>query len=176
MKRISYGLAVAAVTLAGGAACAAGGATQVASTSALSGDRAWLAAVHQANLAEVQAGEQAEKKGGTAAVRAAGAMLVTDHVASDAQVNRVATRLKLTLPSSALPADAAVVSRLADETGVQFDLDFVAAMTTGHLKLIGATRTELAQGSVPQIKTLAQSTLPVLREHLSALRRAAAAG
>jgi putative membrane protein len=102
-------LTLATLALTGAAACAAGSATHVATTGAPStngGDRAWLSAAHQANLAEIQVGELAKKKGGSAAVRAAGAMLVTDHVASDTQVTRVAKSLRLTLPSSAAPKAA----------------------------------------------------------------------
>ena len=179
MKRHPTRLTLATLALTGAAACAAAGATHTATTGTWAtkgGDRGWLTAAHEANLAEIQAGELAKKKGGTAAVRAAGGVLVTDHVASDAQVTRVAKSLKLTLPSSAAPADAAAASRLGDETGAQFDHDFVSTMMTGHQKLIARTRTEISQGSTPQIKSLAQSTLPVLRKHLAMLRKAAPAG
>jgi putative membrane protein len=179
MKRHPTRLTLATLALTGAAACAAGSATHAASTGTPSpsdGDRTWLAGAHQANLAEVQVGELAKKKGGTAAVRAAGAMLVTDHTASDTQVAHVAKGLKMTLPSSAAPADAAAASRLGDEAGAQFDHDFVSTMMTGHQKVIAQTQTEISQGSTPQIKNLAQSTLPVLRKHLTMLQKAAPAG
>jgi Domain of unknown function (DUF4142) len=47
---------------------------------------------------------------------------------------------------------------------------------TGHQQLIGKTQTEIAKGTEPQIRTLAQSTLPVLRKHLATLRKAAPTG
>jgi putative membrane protein len=179
MTRHISRLTIATLALTGAAACATGSATHTASTatpSTAGGDRAWLAAAHQANLAEIEVGELAKKKGGTAAVRAAGAMLVTDHVASDTQVTRVAKDLKVTLPSSAAPADAAAASRLGDEAGGRFDHDFVSTMMTGHQKLITQTQTEIGQGSAPEVKRLAQSTLPVLRKHLTTLQKAAPAG
>jgi putative membrane protein len=179
MKGHPSRLAFATLALTGAAACAAGHAAHTATTGTPSpsgGDRAWLAAAHQANLAEVEVGELAKKKGGSAAVRAAGAMLVTDHIASDAQVTRVAKSLKLSLPSAAAPADAAAASRLGDEAGAQFDGDFVATMTAGHQKLITATQTEIGQAATPQVRSLAQATLPVLRRHLTMLRQAASAG
>jgi putative membrane protein len=175
MKRHSTGLVIA-VALSGTAACAGGGATRSAgngSPSVSGRDRSWLAVVHQANLAEVEAGELAEKKGTAAAVRAAGAMLVTDHTASDAEVTRVAKSLGITLPGSVTPEDAAAAKRLGHEAGAQFDDDFVATMTTGHRKAITATRAEIAQGADPQVKALARTTLPVLRKHLTTLQKAA---
>jgi putative membrane protein len=179
MKRHRIRLTLATLALTGAAACAAGSATHTATTATPStsgGDRAWLAAAHQANLAEVEVGELAKKKGGSAAVRAAGAMLVTDHIASDTQVTRAAKSLKLPLPSAAAPADAAAASRLGDEAGAQFDHDFVATMMAGHQKLIAETQTEINQASTPQVKSLAQSTLPVLRKHLTMLQQAESAG
>lgn len=129
-----------------------------------------------ARLADLRPGEPAKKKGGSAAVRAAEAMLVTGHVASDTQVTRVARSLGITLPSAAAPADAAAASRLGDEAGAKFDDDFTATMTVGHQTLITATQDEIARGSVPQITGLARGTLPVLRKHLATLKQAAATG
>jgi putative membrane protein len=179
MKRPRVRLVAAALTLAGAGACSSSNATHTAITgtpSAEQGDRAWLMALHQANLAEIEAGELAKKKGATSAVRSVGGTLVTDHTASDAQVTRVAKDLGVTLPSSAAPSDAAAASRLGNETGAAFDQDFLATMTTGHEKLIARTRTEIGEGSEPQIKSLARDTLPVLKKHLSMVRKAAATG
>jgi putative membrane protein len=180
MKRHTTRLSIAMLALTGAAACAGGSGAHhsagAGTPSTASGDRSWLAAAHQANLAEIQVGELAKKKGATAAVRAAGAMLVTDHVASDTQVTPVAKSLKLTLPSSATPADAAAASRLGNETGAQFDHDFVSTMMTGHQKLISETQAEISHGSAPQVKDLARNTLPVLRRHLTTLQQAAPAG
>jgi putative membrane protein len=179
MKRQLSAL-VAAVLLTGAGACSSSRAEHLAGSgptpSASSRDRAWLAEAHQANLAETQVGELARKKGGSAAVRAAGAMLVTDHVAADAQVTRVARSMGVTLPSAATPADAAAARRLGDEAGGRFDRDFTATMATGHQKVIADTQAEIDQGSDEQVKNLAQTTLPVLRKHLDTLRRAAATG
>lgn len=176
MKR-RLSVLVIAVALCPVASCGGATATHTASTgtpSASGQDRAWLVTIHQANLAEVQAGELAEKKGGTAAVRAAGAMLVTDHTASDAQVTRVAKSLAVALPGSAAPQDAAAAGRLANEAGAQFDHDFVATMMTGHQNVIAETQKQIAQGTAPQVKGLAQTTLPILRKHLATLRKASA--
>jgi putative membrane protein len=180
MKRHLSMITTVSLTLAGAVACSSSDATRSAGVTSTSppavakGDRAWLATAHQANLAEIQAGELARKKGGTPAVRAAGGMLVTDHTASDAQVTRVANSLNVTLPSAAAPADAAAATRLGNESGGQFDHDFLATMQTGHQKVIALTQDQIAHGTVPQIKSLAKTTLPVLHKHLNTLRKAAA--
>lgn len=139
-------------------------------------DRAWLAAAHQANLAEVRAGELARKKGTTAAVRSAGERMVADHSRLDGEVTRVADELGVSLPKTAAPADKAAATRLANESGSRFDQDFLATMITGHQKLIGETQRQLSQGSSPQVIALARKAMPDLTEHLNDLRRAQTPG
>lgn len=139
-------------------------------------DRAWLTAAHETNLAEIEAGELAKAKAATPAVRAAGVMLVTDHVRMDANLVRVARALRVRLPSSAAPQDAAAASRLGNESGSTFDSDFVATMVIGHRKAIAATGAEAREGSSAQVRSLARQSLPLLQKHLGALRKAAPSG
>lgn len=139
-------------------------------------DRAWLADIHQVNLAEVQAGELARKKGATAAVRSAGEMLAADHGRLDDEVTRVAGDMDVTLPKTAAPADKAAASRLENESGRKFDQDFLATMITGHEKAIRKTEQEISQGSSPQVVALARKAMPDLKKHLSTLRKAETSG
>lgn len=139
-------------------------------------DRAWLRFIHQVNLAEVTAGELAEKKGGTAAVRSAGKTLATDHEALDAKVTKVAGGLGVTLPKTAPPDEEALAKKLEKESGSRFDQDFLSNMITGHRQAIAKTQTEIAQGSAPRVKDLAQMALPDLKKHLSVLRNAQRSG
>lgn len=139
-------------------------------------DRAWLITAHQTNLAEVQAGELAERKGTTAAVRAAGRMLVTDHTQLDKKVVAVAHAVGVSLPEAAAPEDAAAASRFADESGAAFDHDFTSTLITGHQEVIAATQTEIGKGLAPQVTRLARQSLPTLRKHLATLRKASSSG
>lgn len=174
--------AAAVLVLAASSGCAdrASGAPVTDSASPSPGvsaaDRAWLTTAHQANLAEVQAGELAERKGTTAAVRAAGRMLVTDHTRLDTKVVAVARALGLSLPEAVAPDDAAAASRFADESGPTFDHDFTSTLTTGHQKVIAATETEIRKGLAPQVTRLARQSLPTLRKHLATLQKASSAG
>jgi putative membrane protein len=175
----SYFLAVVALSLMASTAC--GGiavqrtvtAVSVSSMGPVSArDRAWLAEAHQANLAEVQVGKLAEKRGGTPAVRSAGAMLVTDHTKFDSEVTRVARDLGVPLPKTAMPDDITAAKRLSRESGSQFDKDFLSTMITGHEKVIADTKVEISKGSSPQVISLAKSALPTLDKHLNTLRKA----
>jgi putative membrane protein len=139
-------------------------------------DRAWLTAAHETNLAEVEAGGLAKAKAATPAVRAAGVMLITDHIRMDTDLVRVARALGVRLPASAAPQDAAAASRLGNESGSTFDSDFVATMIIGHEKAIALTSAEAREGSSPQVITLARQSLPVLQKHLTTMRKTAPSG
>ncbi|GAA4634094.1 DUF4142 domain-containing protein [Actinoallomurus vinaceus] len=139
-------------------------------------DRAWLREAHQANLAEIDVGELAGKKGATSEVRSAGRMLVTDHTAFDGKVTRLAERLGVSLPKTPTPADTAAADRLRNESGKAFDQDFLSTMVSGHRKVIADTRTQVSQGSSTRVIALAKNALPELRKHLAMLRKTQTSG
>jgi putative membrane protein len=140
------------------------------------GDRAWLVSFHQDDLADVQLGKLAERKGSSAAVRHAGSMLAADHGAFDQKVTRVAEDLNVDLPENKRPEQAALTQRLNKETGTRFDRDFVAAMVEDHEKAIARTEEQVRGGSSPQVTALARTALQALRKHLDMLRKASPVG
>ena len=171
--------AVALLLTALGACGVPGGGRQMAVTAPVfsgapvsSGDRAWLAATHQADLADVQYGRLAERKGATAAVRHAGSTLATDHTAFDQKVTAVAGGLGIELPKSERPEQLALAQRLQKESGSRFDRVFVDAMVEEHEEAVAAAGEEIRSGSSPDVTALARAALPALREHLSMLRKA----
>jgi putative membrane protein len=139
-------------------------------------DRAWLREAHQANLAEIDVGGLAQKKGATPEVRSVGRMLVTDHTAFDGKVTRLAERLGVSLPKTPTSADTAAADRLKKESGKTFDQDFLSTMASGHQQVIADTRTQISQGSSARVIALAKKALPELRKHLAMVRKAETSG
>jgi putative membrane protein len=172
-------LAVPLLLLALGA-CGVGGSGRPAAVTApvstgasvSTADQAWLTMIHQADLADVQYGRLAARKGATSAVRHAGAMLATGHAALDAKVTHVAGILGIDLPATERADQLALAQRLQKESGSRFDRAFVTAMVQEHDKAVAATEREIGSGSSPEVTALAHSALPDLREHLAMLHRA----
>jgi putative membrane protein len=167
-------LAVVALLLM--ASTAFGSSATQSTTTVSAQDRAWLAEAHRANLAEVQVGKLAEKKGGTPAVRSVGAVLVGDHTKFDIEVTRAAHDLGVRLPKTAMPDDITAAGRLSNESGSLFDRDFLSTMITGHEQVIVDTKAEIRKGSSSQVISLAQAALPVLYKHLNLLEKARSTG
>lgn len=170
---------VLALALASGAAvaCSSAQATQSASVSAshLSArDIDWLNAAHQANEAEIQAGQYAETNTTTAAIQSVGAMMVRDHSALDAKLLQVAGKLHVDLVQYLTDQQIETADRLSGELGATFNSDFVGTMMTAHQQMIVATEAEIRHGSASRVVALAKEALPVLEKHLQMLRAAAA--
>ena len=167
----------AALTMCSACGSAQAGESAAARAAGVSrADRAWIAAAHQADLAEIQAGQFAESNGSNPTIRRAGAMLVRDHQAFDTKLVSVAGKLKLSLPTAMTGHQTQIGDELSGEQGAAFDHAFVAAMLTGHDIMIAATRQEIAHGSSPVVVALARQALPVLLKHLKTMRAAAPVG
>jgi len=128
--------------------------------------------MHQANLADIQYGRLAARRGGTKAVRHAGTMLVDDHTDLDQKVTGVAAGLGVDLPKNQTTDQLALARRLENAPTGRFDRDFVSALTAEHEKAIGNAEDEVRNGSSPQVTALARTALPGLREHLAMVKNA----
>ncbi|MGW4407713.1 DUF4142 domain-containing protein [Nonomuraea sp. NPDC004702] len=135
-------------------------------------DRTWMATIHQGNLAEIEAGRLAEKKGATDQIKSIGRMLVDDHTQFDKKVTETASQLAIQLPAAPTSAQAAMAKRLQDAKGKEFDKEFVVGMVKAHKSAIEATKEEISKGSSPAVVALAKSASPTLQEHLKALKKA----
>lgn len=134
-------------------------------------DRSWLIAAHQSNLAEISSGNLAVEKGHTDAVRTAGRMLNRDHSELDSRLRPVAQELGVKLPAKPNAEQQQEAEEFKSLSGTQFDQTWTQKEADGHVKAIEMTEREIQTGSVPQVKQLAQSALPVLKKHLSTLQQ-----
>ncbi|MFI9837811.1 DUF4142 domain-containing protein [Nonomuraea sp. NPDC051941] len=134
-------------------------------------DKAWMRGIHEANLAEVQAGQLGVGKGSTARIKAIGKMLVVDHTKLDTQVTNAATRLRIPLPMSPSADQRAMLAELQDSPRDEFDQDFTAAMINAHQQTLAATKVEISHGTSPTVVALARTAEPALVAHLTALRQ-----
>ncbi len=123
-------------------------------------------------LQEINSGNLAVKKGKSQDVKSFGAMMVKDH----SQAN---TRLMQLVKSKGIqiPPQAAIVVpdvMLARANGVEFERNYVDMMLAGHNHTVSMFQAYAASGKDPDIKAFAQQTLPVLKQHLAAVKALAA--
>ena len=164
-KKIIVLPAAVAIVLAGGTAALA------APPDVNDQDKAFLAAAHQGNLAEIQSGRLAQKQAGSEDVRDAGTMLVDDHTKLDADVRRVAGELGVQLPTAPSDTQQADLRKLSALSGDKLDKAWVAAGITEHKEDLAAGAKEQTEGSSDKVKQLARDAKPVVESHLRHLER-----
>ncbi|MEW2357154.1 DUF4142 domain-containing protein [Spirillospora sp. NPDC029432] len=134
-------------------------------------DETWLEKAHEANLAEIEAGGLAARKGSTGEIRSLGTMLVNEHRRLDQRLAATAAGLGVELPHTASAEQQEKHEALEKGEGRLFDRDFVEAMTAAHEEAVALTRTEISKGRSKEVVGLARQTLPELERHLAMFTR-----
>lgn len=135
-------------------------------------DKEWLKSAHQINLAEIKAGEVAERRAHANKVREAAHTLVVDHRMLDAKVSKLAKQLSVKLPGSASLKQKSVLKVIESQQGMHFDQEWLHEEISAHIAAIKKTKREIHKGKSRQVQQLAKQALPVLQKHLHLLRLA----
>ncbi|HYN92366.1 MAG TPA: DUF4142 domain-containing protein [Pilimelia sp.] len=138
-------------------------------------DTRFLRAAHQSNVAEIAGGRIAQQKGQSQQVKDLGARFVADHTRLDQAVRQTAQALDVELPDAPNAEQRALARRYEAASAGEFDALFVATQMDAHMKAMRLGETELAEGSDPAAKKVAQDAAPVIRGHHTSLDEAAAA-
>jgi putative membrane protein len=121
-------------------------------------------------LSEVQDGQLAATQGARAAVKAFGQQMVTDHTQANQQLTTLASAKGVTPPTTLSDADKAMLTKLSALHGRAFDMAYLRGQIAGHMQMVKLLEQEIAQGTDPDLKAFAQSTLPEVQAHLAKAR------
>jgi predicted outer membrane protein len=141
--------------------------TQYGPLSAL--DRDFITKVRLAGLWELPAGQQAEQKGTTQAVRIAGEHLVTGHTFLDARVRDVAARLGLALPNQPTAQQRQWLSTLEAAQGEEYDRDFANLLRRAHGKVFTVVAQVRATTRNSLVRALADDANATVLDHIKVL-------
>jgi putative membrane protein len=121
-------------------------------------------------LAEVKLGQLAVDKGTSDVVKSFGQKMVDDHSKANSELQTVASKSNITLPTTVSPADQATYDRLSKLSGAAFDRAYARDMVQDHIHDVAAFKQEANYGQDPGIKAFASATLPTLVDHLKMAR------
>jgi putative membrane protein len=93
--------------------------------------------------------------------------MVTDHGKANQQLMQIAGTMRKQVPTQLLPEHRAHRDKLARLSGAEFDRMYMQHMVMEHKKDVTGFEQEAQKGTVPELRTFAQQTLPVLREHMN---------
>lgn len=141
--------------------------TQFGPLSAL--DREFITKVRLAGLWELPAGQQAEERGTTQAVKTAGAHLVEGHTFLDARVRNVAARLGLELPNQPNAQQRGWLATLDAAHGTDYDRKFANILRRAHGKVFAVVAQVRANTRNSLVRDLADDANTTVLDHIKVL-------
>jgi len=121
-------------------------------------------------MTEIELGKLATQKASSDAVKQFGQKLIDDHTKANDQLKEIAGKANITIPDSLDSKHQSRIDKLAKLSGPEFDKAFVKDAIKDHEHDISEFKSEAQNGSDPNIKQFASSTLPALEEHLTMAR------
>ncbi|MFF4500716.1 DUF4142 domain-containing protein [Streptomyces sp. NPDC001401] len=141
--------------------------TQYGPLSAL--DRDFVTRVRLAGLWELPAGQQAEQKGTTQAVRTAGQHLVEGHTFLDQRVRDVAAKLGLPLPNQPSDQQKQWLATLNAAQGTDYDSKFANILRLAHGKVFSVVAQVRASTRNSLVRALADDANTTVLDHIKVL-------
>ncbi|MCP6757330.1 MAG: DUF4142 domain-containing protein [Fischerella sp. CENA71] len=120
----------------------------------------------QGNLAEIELGKLAQQKATGNEVKQYAQQMIADHTQAHNQLKQLAAQKKLTVPQSLSKQDKQVAANLSKLSGTKFDRAYMNQMVQDHKKTVSLFQREAEQGQDPDLKAFANTTLPILQQHL----------
>jgi putative membrane protein len=139
---------------------------------AISGiDSTFLKASHQGNLAEIAAGQDAQKNATTRCVKKVGAVLVRDHTRLDKQGKALADKLNVALPGMPTAEQQKQLAAVRAKAGTAaYDKAWLAAQAAAHQKTLRLIDDEIRSGKNAEVKAAARAARPIVAMHLGMVR------
>jgi putative membrane protein len=131
-----------------------------------SADQTFMMSAAQAGMVEVKLGEVAAKKGTKADIKEFGTMMVTDHSKANKELQAIAAKNGVTLPSKLDAVHKEKVDKISNLSGEQFDKAYISEMVKDHEKVAAEFEKASKTAQNPELKSFAASTLPVIKTHL----------
>jgi putative membrane protein len=137
-------------------------------------DASFYKAAAQGGLAEVDLGNLARERSTDPKVKDFAAMMVKDHSAANEKLEALASAKKVSLPSSGGAAEMATKAKLEALSGAAFDNSYIKSQLKAHSDTVALLKKEISTGQDAEAKAFAQSILPTVQSHLTAVRALAA--
>jgi putative membrane protein len=129
-------------------------------------DAAFLKDASEGGMDEVKLGELAQQNGASESVKKFGRRMVADHTKMNNELQALAARKNLTLPTDISLVQHASYKLLSTKNGEAFDKSYISSMVKDHQDDIAAFQKEANNGGDVDVKALASKALPTLQEHL----------
>jgi putative membrane protein len=117
-------------------------------------------------MAEVQLGNLAQERASSEEVKSFAKRMVDDHTKVNDDLEQVAQKKNVTLPTEVDAKDKALYDRLSKLSGTEFDRAYMDAMLADHRADVAEFERE-TKSTDADVRDFASRTLPTLQDHLA---------
>lgn len=129
-------------------------------------DRNFINQAAQVGMLEVQLGQLATQRGSTNTVKQYGQRMVNEHTQANQQLMQLARQKGVTPPTNLDNQHKAVMNRISNLSGANFDDAYMKVMIDSHNQAIALFQAQSQQGQDPDLKAWATKLVPNLQAHL----------
>lgn len=133
---------------------------------AQSADNEFIMKAAESGVAEVMLGKLAQDRAQSGDVRSYGKMMEKDHSDANRELQNIALKKGVQVPVKLSQKHQADYDALRQKSETEFDRAFMDQMIKDHEAAIALFENEAKNGKDADIRSWAEKTLPVLREHL----------
>lgn len=133
-------------------------------------DRTFIQNAAKANQDEIDLGTLAQQKSSNSQVKSYANTLVNDHTKNKQEVENLAGKMGVSIQPHEGATARAEYQQLQGMSGAMFDRTFASQMVQDHEKAISMFEQELKDTQDTALRSYINSTLPVLRKHLTEAR------
>lgn len=137
---------------------------------ATGGDRNFLKAASEENMAQIELGQLAGEKSSNSAVKQFATRMVSDHTKLEDKVKSVAAQWGVVLPASSDDASRAALRDLSAKSGRDFDVAYLTLMVKDLQSGVANFHQEAKGGDNPVFVDLAGQMTPTIETHLRLAR------
>jgi putative membrane protein len=139
------------------------------------GDEAFVRSVLERDAGDLQLGQLAQQKSGSADVKQLAQKIAAARTNLDAQFKPIAQSFEVSQPRSPAKKDKQLIAKLEALSGPQFDEEFLKALAKMHRQDIKDFGAEAQTAQDPRIQTLAQQDGGELSQQLQSIQQVAQA-
>jgi putative membrane protein len=130
-------------------------------------DHAFMTKAAMGGMMEVQVAQMAQQKASGQEVKDYARKLEQDHSKANDKLKAIAKERQVELPSDVGPEHKAMIAKLTNLSGAEFDTAFMKMQVQHHRKDVKEFERASTRSMDSDLKEFASSTLPTLKEHLS---------
>ncbi|MCU0549936.1 MAG: DUF4142 domain-containing protein [Leptolyngbya sp. Prado105] len=122
----------------------------------------------QAGVGNIMLGQLALRRSNNQTVRNFAQAEIQEQQGISADLNRIAPRIGVTLPTTPAARFQAIMSRLSQLSGTQFDTAYLdEGGVNAHLEVAALFQRETAFGRNPELVSVANRSLPTINQHFT---------